>query len=207
MNNMLLTRAARIAATREADAVATSERARLGDATPTRPITSDPIAGIDADFNSPFSAERLAPFSGRVSCDTKRPLPPLAVVETRGASTSTPSVVTEPFEHRYLDALSDEGIDLPSFLEGWRRAMNDDLARLSVLQHIQGHPDRLRALLHRLSGAAGLVGALGLMEALRRASASPLEQNAGSISALIVRTKSLIRQLETPPVAHRKAQL
>lgn len=112
----------------------------------------------------------------------------------------------EPFEHRYLDALSEEGVDLPIFLDGWRRAMDDDLARLSVLRHRQSDPDHLHGVLHRLSGAAGLVGALSLMEALRRASAAPLEQSCSSIDALIDRSKNLVRQIEAPPFAYRNTQ-
>jgi hypothetical protein len=44
------------------------------------------------------------------------------------------------------------------------------------------------------------------MEALRRASASPLEQSTGSIDALIDRARNLVKQLETPPLAYRNTQ-
>jgi hypothetical protein len=81
--------------------------------------------------------------------------------------------------------------------------MGDDLARLCILRRRQSHPDHVSGLLHRLSGAAGLVGALSLMEALRRASASPLEQSTGSIDALIERTRNLVKQFETPQFARR----
>lgn len=106
----------------------------------------------------------------------------------------------EPFDQRFLDSLSDEGLDLSVFLDGWHRAMNDDIARLGVLR-CQSDPDHLGTVLHRLSGAVGLVGARTLMEALQRASASPLEQSTVSIDSLIERTRRLVMQLEARPVA------
>lgn len=165
-------------------------------------ITNGPISDIHASFDAPFKVEQWAPLSRREPGDTP-PRRPRIVTKSREASSSPASILPEPFEPRYLNALSDEGVDLPTFLDGWRRAMDDDLARLSILLHLQIHPDRQRALLHRLSGATGLVGALGLMEALRHASVSPLEQSADSIDALIDRTRNLVRQFEAPPRAHR----
>ncbi|MGF6572240.1 signal transduction histidine kinase [Paraburkholderia sp. GAS333] len=106
----------------------------------------------------------------------------------------------EPFDHRFLDSLSEEGVNLSIFLDGWRRAMADDVARLGVLWR-QGEPDHLRSVLHRLSGAVGLVGARSLMEALRRASVSPLEQSTISIESLIERARNLAMQLEARPAA------
>jgi hypothetical protein len=108
----------------------------------------------------------------------------------------------EPFEHRYLDALSEEGLDLPSFLDSWRRAMDDDLARLGVLCRERDR-GRLRSMLHRLSGAVGLVGACSLMEALRRASTSPDEPNTRSVDALIERAANLMTQLNALAIARR----
>ncbi|CAB3810884.1 hypothetical protein [Paraburkholderia fynbosensis] len=163
------------------------------------------ISGIRASFNAPFKVEQWAPLSRREPGDTP-PRLPRQVTRSREASASASGVLPEPFELRYLNALSDEGVDLSNFLDGWRRAMDDDLALLTVLQHRQSHPDRQRAVLHRLSGAAGLVGALGLMEALRHASVAPLEQSAGSIDALIDRTRNLVKQFEAPPPTHRKTQ-
>ncbi|WP_246279153.1 sensor histidine kinase [Paraburkholderia ultramafica] len=165
-------------------------------------ITNGPNAGARASFNAPFSVEQWGPSSGRSRGHTPALLSPLATKPRD----SSPNAPLEPFEHRYLDALSEEGVDLPTFLDGWRRAMGDDLARLSVLGRRQIDPDHLHAVLHRLSGAVGLVGALGLMEALRRASASPLEQSTGSIDALIERARNLVKQLDTPPLAYRNTQ-
>ncbi|NKJ50311.1 hypothetical protein CIC12_27030 [Burkholderia sp. SG-MS1] len=168
-------------------------------------ITNGPISGIRASFNAPFKVEQWAPLSRREPGDTPPRLPRI-VTHSRDASASAPGVLPEPFEVRYLNALADEGVDLSTFLDGWRRAMDDDLALLAILQHRQRHPDRQRALLHRLSGAAGLVGALDLMKALRHASVAPLEQSAGSVDALIDRARNLVKQFEAPPPTHRKTQ-
>jgi hypothetical protein len=165
-------------------------------------ITNGPNAGTRASFNAPFSVEQWGPSSRPSRGHTLASLSPTAT-KPRDPS---PGVPLEPFELRYLDALSEEGVDLPTFLDGWRRAMGDDLARLSILGRRQIDPDHLHGVLHRLSGAVGLVGALSLMEALRRASASPLEQGTGSIDALIDRARNLVKQLETPPVAYRNTQ-
>jgi hypothetical protein len=111
----------------------------------------------------------------------------------------------EPFERCYLDALAEEGIDLNTFLHDWCRAMRDDLDRLADLRResdFAGPP----GLLHRLSGAVGLVGAQSLMEALRQASISLSEHDASSIDALAARTRTLIAQLEAEPAAHRSTR-
>lgn len=108
---------------------------------------------------------------------------------------------SEPFEQSYLDALSEEGIDVAAFLIGWRDAMNDDLHALASALHRPRDPAHVRGLLHRLSGAVGLVGARALMEALRRASVSPLEHDIGSIQTLIDRARNLVEQLDTAPGA------
>jgi hypothetical protein len=72
--------------------------------------------------------------------------------------------------------------------------------------HCQHDPIHVRGLLHRLSGAVGLVGARGLMEALRRASVAPLDHYTGLIEALIAPARSLAKELESTPVAHRNSQ-
>jgi hypothetical protein len=164
-------------------------------------ITNGPNAGVRASFDAPFTVERWGPSSRPATADTRAPLAPIATMPLD----ASPGAPPEPFEHRYLDALSEEGVDIPAFLDGWRRAMDDDLARLGGLRR-QGDPDDLRSVLHRLSGAVGLVGARGLMEALRRASTSPREQGPGAIDALIDRAKSLVKQLEALPAAHRSSQ-
>jgi HPt (histidine-containing phosphotransfer) domain-containing protein len=61
----------------------------------------------------------------------------------------------------------------------------------------------LSSVLHRLSGAVGLVGARSLMEALQRASTTPLEHEAGAIDALRERAKTLVAQLDTAVDLHR----
>lgn len=137
--------------------------------------------------------------SARPACDD---LPTPASAIATGSWKDAVSDTYEPFDHRFLDSLSEEGVDLSVFLDGWRRAMADDMARLGVLRG-QGEPDRLGSLLHRLSGAVGLVGARSLMEALRRASVSPSEQNTISIDSLIERARNLAMQLEARPAATR----
>lgn len=108
----------------------------------------------------------------------------------------------EPFDSRYLDALSEEGVDLQAFLNNWRIAMNEDLQRLSDLLR-EGHLDHLHGVLHRLSGAVGLVGARSLMDALRGASLLPDEQNAALAVALMARARVLVSQLEVTSRANR----
>nr|WKF59949.1 hypothetical protein HUO10_004460 [Paraburkholderia busanensis] len=106
----------------------------------------------------------------------------------------------ESLEPRYLEALAEEGIDLDTFLVNWRHAMEDDIAQLSALCR-DGETERLRGLLHRLSGAVGLVGACSLMEALRYFSANPYAHDHGAIDMLTARARTLIMQLETTPPA------
>lgn len=111
----------------------------------------------------------------------------------------------EPFDRRYLDALIHEGIDLGAFLEGWCVAMRNDLDRLGNLQS-EGDFDDLPPLLHRLSGALGLVGAHSLMDALRRVPSTRLEHTCGLIDALAARMRTLIEQLEGVRDEHRSAR-
>ncbi|MFM0243279.1 Hpt domain-containing protein [Paraburkholderia phytofirmans] len=118
------------------------------------------------------------------------------------SSDSLSSGPFEPFEIRYLDALSEEGVNLDVFLNNWRQAMNDDLARLDALPR-DGDFDHFHRVLHRLSGAAALVGAHSLMDALRRASLSPPDQGAAKIDALTARARSLVTQLEAASRAFR----
>lgn len=114
------------------------------------------------------------------------------------------SIFFEPFETRFLDALSEEGVDLNAFLNHWRQAMNDDLARLEALP-CDGDFAHFHGVLHRLSGAVALVGAHSLMDALRRASLSPPEQGAAAIGALTARARILIAQLEATARAFRSS--
>ncbi|WP_168791856.1 hypothetical protein [Paraburkholderia aromaticivorans] len=122
-----------------------------------------------------------------------------SVAQSLDSSSSAPF---EPFESRYLDALSEEGVDLNAFLNNWRQAMNDDLARLNALP-LEGDFDHFHSVLHRLSGAVALVGAHSLMDALRRASMSPPEHGAAAIAALTVRARTLVTQLEATSRAYR----
>lgn len=108
----------------------------------------------------------------------------------------------ETFDRSYLDALSNEGIDLRTFVRSWRQSMVGDLKRMRALID-QNDIIGLRASLHRLSGAVGLVGARSLMEALGLASAAHPEPEARAINALAGRIESLITQLDKAIEPHR----
>lgn len=102
----------------------------------------------------------------------------------------------EAFDRNYLDALSNEGIDLHTFIRAWRQSMLDDLEQMHAL-HRRHDASGLRASLHRLSGAVGLVGAGSLMEALRRASVAQPALEGRAIDALGKRMEVLMKQLDT----------
>lgn len=153
-------------------------------------VTNDSTSAIRASFSAPFSVEQWGP-SAELTSNAQAPLFAIAA-PSQDVATSASS---EPFERRYLDALSEEGINLHTFLSAWRRSMTDDLDRLSGL-HRQHDIDGLPTLLHRLSGAVGLVGARSLMEALRRASTAP-DQEASAIDSLIERGRTLVTQFDT----------
>lgn len=101
------------------------------------------------------------------------------------------------FDHSYLNALSDEGVNLHTFLCGWRQAMHDDLVMLQAAYDAHD-VEALSATLHRLSGAVGLVGAHDLMGALHRASASSSKSltEADEVGSLLCRARLLIAQLD-----------
>lgn len=152
-------------------------------------MSSGADCDIQASFSAPFAAEQWASIS-ELARNTQSPSTIVAQLQE-----APPAFPSEPFERRYLEALSEEGIDLRTFLAGWRDSIDDDLARLSdVSQH--HHSDGLYSVLHRLSGAVGLVGAHSLMEALQRASVAPMEHDADAIDTLAERTRTLAMQLD-----------
>ncbi|EIF35548.1 histidine kinase [Burkholderia sp. Ch1-1] len=161
-------------------------------------VTSGTEKGPRAIFNAPFGVERWAPSAKTARGSVQMPLFSSA---TQSGEVSA-SASFEPFDSHYLDALSEEGVDLQAFLSNWRDAMNEDLGRLSGLLR-EGQHDHLHGVLHRLSGAVGLVGASGLMEALRRASKSPHKRGATSVDTLLARAKILVVQLEAAARAYR----
>jgi C4-dicarboxylate-specific signal transduction histidine kinase len=156
--------------------------------------SSDP--DTRASFSAPFTVDQWGP-SGKSTRYVQAPLFAFAAQSQEVAT----SARFEPFERRYLDALSKEGIDLHAFLGGWRHSLDDDLTRLSGLNH-ERDTEALSTSLHRLSGAVGLVGARSLVEALQRASTAPQEYEAVAIDALIERTRTLIAQLDTAVSPH-----
>ena len=161
-------------------------------------VSSDLEEGPRAIFNAPFCVEESAR-SAQTTCGNVETPPFSRAAQPRDRSTSGSF---EPFDSRYLDALSEEGVDLQAFITNWRDAMNDDLGRLSGLLR-EGHFEHLQGVLHRLSGAVGLVGARDLMDALRRASVSPREHRATLADALMARARILVTQLEATACAYR----
>jgi HPt (histidine-containing phosphotransfer) domain-containing protein len=161
-------------------------------------IATSSEKGPRATFNALFAVEQQEPSAGTASGNAQAPF----LRNTTQPRDVSASASFEPFESRYLDALAEEGVDLHAFLNNWREAMNDDLERLNAL-HREGDFDHFHSVLHRLSGAVGLVGARSLMEALRRASTSPLEHSTGSIDALTARARTLVTQLEATSRAYR----
>ncbi|WP_027214456.1 Hpt domain-containing protein [Burkholderia sp. WSM2232] len=109
------------------------------------------------------------------------------------------------FDRDYLNALVEEGINLNAFLDGWSQAMRDDLNHLVESQR-EGDLQHFRHLLHRLGGALGLVGAHGLIEALRVVRTASGAQDCASIDTLAARIRTLIEQLETVRDEYRSAR-
>jgi hypothetical protein len=109
---------------------------------------------------------------------------------------------SESIDQSYLDALSNEGIDLGAFVRGLRQSMNDDLEQMRSLRASRDF-DGLRSTLHRLSGAVGLVGACGLMGALQRASVAELEPEAALLDSLARLIEALMTQLDEALNPHR----
>jgi CheY-like chemotaxis protein len=105
----------------------------------------------------------------------------------------------EPLDPQHLDALAGQGVDVREVLNGWQQAMQDDLARLHACRE-RREREAQRALLHRLSGAVGLVGATGLMDALRQASVTQPEPSAVLFDSLVARMRALIAQLQRKTV-------
>ena len=154
--------------------------------------------GSQAIFNAPFCVEGSVQALEAPRTYVEAPLFARASQRPQHA----PSASFEPFDPRYLDALSKEGVDLQAFLDNWRVAMSEDLERLNGLL-CERRFDRLHSVLHRLSGAVGLVGARSLMEALRRASISPSDHTGALAEALMARAKTLVTQLDTTARAYR----
>lgn len=121
----------------------------------------------------------------------------------------SPDKAVEPspalFDRDYLDALVQEGINLNAFLDGWGHAIRDDLDHL-VESHREGDLQHFRHLLHRLGGALGLVGAHGLIEALKVVRTAPGAHDRAAIDTLAARIRTLMEQLETVRGEYRSAR-
>lgn len=89
-------------------------------------VTNDSTSAIRASFSAPFSVEQWGP-SAELTSNAQAPLFAIAAPSQDVAASAS----SEPFERRYLDALSEEGINLHTFLSAWRRSMTGDLERLA----------------------------------------------------------------------------
>jgi signal transduction histidine kinase len=162
-------------------------------------VSSDAARGTCSIFSAPFAIERPQAFnaSHRVNLQKTTPQP---IAAEPPADSPVPS--TESFDRNYLDALSNEGVDLRAFIHGWRRSVHDDLQQIRGLR-TRHDMDGMRSSLHRLSGAVGLVGAHSLMEALRHASATQRESAGHLLDELEKRIAALMMQLDQAVEPHR----
>jgi HPt (histidine-containing phosphotransfer) domain-containing protein len=161
-------------------------------------VGSEPGFGTSRMFSAPFAIEHSYPLAAQTGSEGQAPHR-----ATAGEPAQSPVASSvETFDPGYLDALLNEGIDLHTFVRGWRQSMLGDLERMRALSD-QNDVSGLCASLHRLSGAVGLVGAHSLMEALRHASAAQPEPEARAIEALAKRIESLITQLDKAIEPHR----
>jgi CheY-like chemotaxis protein len=120
--------------------------------------------------------------------------------EPSSNATHTGTGQGERLDCGHLAALYEHGVDVREVLSGWQQAIEDDLTRLQACRE-RGDSDGLRALLHRMSGAVGLVGAVGLMDALREASIVQPDPSADGLDSLVDRTRALIAQLQRGEMA------
>lgn len=114
----------------------------------------------------------------------------------------------EAYDPTYVEALVREGIDLPKFLQAWLTATYSDLEELRTVGRVSGF-SASGAVLHRLSGAVGLVGAGSLADALQRASIAKAGQPAMTsveLSVLMIRTEQLAIYLKALQDALRSAE-
>jgi len=129
-------------------------------------VSSEAGLGTYSVFSAPFTIEHL---QTRNEIDLANDQ---TTSQAMGEETPkrSPVASAEPFDRSYLEALLNEGIDLGAFMRSWRQSVDDDLQHMRALR-VKRDIDATRAVLHRLSGAVGLVGAHSLMDALRCASA------------------------------------
>ena len=154
--------------------------------------------GTCSMFSAPFTTEH--PQALNASDRVNRQTTLQTIVEEPPEGSPVP--LAEPFDRNYLDALLNEGIDLRTFIYGWRRSVDDDLQKMRG-RRTGCDTDGMRTLLHRLSGAVGLVGAHSLMDALRRASAIHPESAGRMFDELEKRIAALMMQLDHVIEPHR----
>lgn len=148
--------------------------------------------GRCSTFSAPFAIEHLPTSTMSAHAEVEPSQQAHHAARPTGGLHIPPS---ESFDQSYLAALSNEGIDLDTFVRAWRQSLNDDLERMRGLRTRHDF-DGVRSTLHRLSGAVGLVGACGLMETLRQASVIGPEPEAVVLDALAGRIEALMMQLD-----------
>jgi signal transduction histidine kinase len=161
-------------------------------------VSSEPGFGMCSTFSAPFAIEQMRVAATPVRSSDPRPQ---QAADTPLAD-SLGGTPIESIDRSYLEALSNEGIDLPTFGRSWRQAVHDDLLLMRGLRD-KHDVVGLRASLHRLSGAIGLVGAHDLMEALRCASVAQPEPETHAIEVLARRVEALMTQLDRAIDPHR----
>ncbi|WP_175772180.1 ATP-binding protein [Paraburkholderia phenazinium] len=161
-------------------------------------VGSEPGFGTCSTFSASFAIEHARQPMAPARADYV--LSQQAVEPQPADTVADPS--SESFDRSYLEALSNEGIDLQTFSRAWLQSIRDDLLQMRRLRDLDD-VGGLRASLHRLSGAVGLVGARSLMEMLRRASVAQPKPEAGAIDALTKRIEALMMQLDRAIDPHR----
>ena len=152
--------------------------------------------GACSTFSAPFAIEHSPASTMSEYSRGEQSQQPFAVRPVEGLDI----LPIDSFDQSYLDALSNEGIDLDTFVRAWRRSLSDDLERMCSLR-ARRDVNGLRGSLHRLSGAVGLVGASSLMETLRHASVA--EPEAVVLDTLVRRIEALMIQLDEAIDPHR----
>jgi CheY-like chemotaxis protein len=102
---------------------------------------------------------------------------------------------SQEFDLGHIEGLAQRGVDVHALLRDWRESVDDDLVRLRDCR-VRRDGDGLQTSLHRLCGAAGLVGAGALMEALQQASMAGLEVDAATLDELVGRIEALGVELD-----------
>ena len=155
----------------------------------------DAGVGVCGTFSAPFAIEHWSASASASTTHERSRSGPLHRPSASRPGQDLGSRPSDSFDRNYLDALTIEGLDLPTFANAWRQSLNEDLKQISSLR-ARHDLDALRGILHRLSGAVGLVGASDLMEALQRTSVTALAPEAAVLDVLVQRIEVLMARLD-----------